>query len=187
MRIHPTIVLLIAVGTVTGCASARSHVGATPTFEVGAGVNLWQLPQAEFPGFTGSIALILPESPMWGAGRLADLESSYLIESKTAGVRVYGRSRPLFSERRTVSYFGQFLVGNAVGSVQGVLRSQGGFVAEPSVGLDYGAGARAFRVQFGYRSVRNGVVYDSRGPGDPIDRLSGIRGVFGMTWRFRPR
>ena len=48
--------------------------------------------------------------------------------SRVAGPRVYGRSGPLFTEHRAVSYFAQLLVGAVTGSVQGVLRSEGGFV-----------------------------------------------------------
>jgi hypothetical protein len=188
MPIRQTLALLIALVTASaGCATMPTRAGGTPTVELAAGFNLEQLPQAEFPGATASIAVIVPRAPRWGAALVADVDGSYLISSTTAGARVYGRSGPLFSGRRTVSYFGQLLLGNATGSVEGVLRSEGGFVVEPGVGLDYGAGARAFHVQVGYRRVRNGVVYDSRVPGDPPDRLSGKRITVGMTWRLRPR
>ena len=186
MRNRQTLAFLIALVTAsTGCATMPPRVGATPTVEVAAGFTMPQLPQAEFPGATASIAVIVPRAPKWGAALIADVEGSYLINSKTAGARVYGRSGPLFSGRRTVSYFGQLLLGKATGSVEGVLRSEGGFVVEPGVGLDYGAGARAFHFQVGYRRVRDGVVYDSRVPGDPTDRLSGKRITLGMTWRLR--
>jgi hypothetical protein len=188
MRIRQTVPSLVALVTAcAGCASMPARVGATPTVEVAAGFNLAQLPQAQFPGLTGSIAIIVPKAPTWGAALVADVESSYLIHSRTAGARVYHRSGPLFSERRTVSYFGQLLAGTATGSEEGVLRSEGGLIVEPSVGLDYGAGARAFHLRVGYRNVRNGTVYDSRVPGGPTDRLSGERITVGMTWRFRSR
>jgi hypothetical protein len=188
MRRRQTVTPLIVLVTVcAGCASMPPRVGTTPTVELAAGFNLAQLPQAEFPGLTGSIAFIVPKAPTWGAALVADVESSYLIHSRTAGARVYHRSGPLFSERRTVSYFGQLLAGTATGGVQGVLRSEGGLVVEPSVGLDYGAGVRTFHVQVGYRNVRNGAVYDSRILGGPTDGLSGERLTVGMTWRLRAR
>lgn len=188
MRTPQLVVALIALVVLSaGCASVPPRIGATPTVEIGVGFATPSLPSAQFPGFTGSIAGIIPKTPTWGAGMVADVEASYLIQSTMAGPRAYGRSGPLFSQHRTVSYFAQLLMGKATGSVQGVLRSEGGFAVEPSVGLDYGAGPRAFRLQVGYRNVASGVVYDSRVPGQPVDRLSGPRVVLGMTWRLRSR
>lgn len=180
-----TLIALVAVSA--GCASAPPRLGATPAVEVAAGFTAPQLPTAEFPGFTGSVAVILPKTSTWGVGLVADSEAAYFIQSTTAGLRAYGRNGPLFGKRRTVSYFAQLLLGKATGSIEGALRSEGGLVIEPGVGLDYGAGSRAFRLQVGYRNVANGIVYDSRVPGPPTDRLSGLRVVLGMTWRIRSR
>ena len=188
MRTPQVVVTLIAVVMLwAGCASVPPRIGATPTVEMAAGLSMPQLPQAQFPGFTGSVAVVRPSTSTRGLALVADVDASYLMLTRVAGPRVYGRSGPLFSERRTVSYFAQLLLGAVTGSVEGVLRSEGGFVVEPSVGLDYGAGSRAFRLQVGYRNVANGVVYDSRVPGQPVDRLSGPRVIAGMTWRLRSR
>lgn len=188
MRRSQVVVTLIAlVALSAGCASVRPRAGATPTVEVAAGFSMPQLPQAEFPGLTGSVAVILPKTSTWGAALVADVDASYLRLSLAAGPRVYVRSGPLFNGHRTVTGFAQLLVGAVRGGVSGVLRSEGGFVVEPSVGLDYGAGSRAFRLQVGYLNVANGVVYDSRVPGQPTDRLSGKRVVLGMIWRLRSR
>lgn len=188
MRIPRIVVaLVVLVVPSAGCASVRPHKGATPTVEVGVGFNMSQLPQAEFPGFTGSVAVIRPSTSTRGMALVADVDASYLMSSTVAGLRAYGRSGPLFGERKTMTYFAHLLVGAVHGSMQGVLRSEGGFAVQPGVGLDYGAGSRAFRVQVDYRRVASGVVYDSRVPGRPVDRLSGPRVVLGMTWRLRPR
>jgi hypothetical protein len=117
---------------------------------------------------------------------VADVDASYLIRSEAAGLRVYGRSAPLFSGRKAASYFAQVLIGQAMGSVEGVFHSEGGRVVEPGAGFDYGAGFCALHLQAGYRHVANGVVYDSRRPEAPSDHLSGLRVVFGMTLRIGP-
>ena len=189
MRMHGTrlVAFTIAVSsTAAGCASAPPRPGATPTAEVAVGFSAPQLPQAEFPGFTGSVALIFPKTSTWGAAVVADVEGSYLIESTTAGPRVFVRTGPLFNRHRTLTTFAQLLMGKATGSIEGVLRSEGGRVIEPGIGFDYGAGRTAFRLQVGYRHVAKGLVYDSRVPGGPTDRLSRMRVVLGMTWRVRP-
>jgi hypothetical protein len=188
MRTSPQCVMLVALAALSaGCASMPPRAGATPRIELTGGVTFPQLDQAEFPGFTGSIAGVIPATSKWGVALVADAEASYLLQSTVAGARLYGRTRPLFSGKRSVSYFGQLLLGSANGGVEGVLSSEGGFVLEPSVGLDYGAGARTFHLQVGYRHVEDGVVYDSRVPGAPIDQLSAPRIVLGMTWRLWPR
>ena len=133
------------------------------------------------------MAVMLPRTSTWGAGLVADVEGSYLLQTNTAGLRVYRRTGLLFNQHRTVTYFAQILAGQATGSASGVLRSEGGRVIEPGVGLDYGSGRRTFHLQVGYRRVVEGVVYDSRLPGEPVDRLSKTRVVVGMTLRFLPR
>lgn len=181
------IAIIALVPWSTGCASVPPRAGATPAMEVAVGFTAPQLPQAEFPGFSGSIAFIVPRTSTWGLGLVADAEAAYLLGSRTAGVRIYRRTSPLYGERRTLSYFGQLLLGKATGSVSGVLHSEGGTVIEPDAGLDYGTGRYAFHLQVGYRRVANGVVYDSRVPGRATDHLSGPRVVVGMTWRILSR
>jgi hypothetical protein len=153
---------------------------------MGVGFSGPQQSSAEFPGLTASIAVILPKTSKWGAGLVAETDSSYLSLSKAVGPRIYGRSGPLYSGHATVTYFAQLLIGRATGRVEGVFRSEGGRVVEPGVGLDYGAGAWAARLQVGSRKVSNGVIYDSRVPGAPTSRLSGLRVVVGVTGRIGP-
>lgn len=196
MRRLLTVVSLIAVIAASqACASRRAPAVAgyrppaatTPRIEITGGVNMVQLPSAQFPGFMASAAVILPKTPTWGVGIAGDVESSYLVQTAMAGVRVYGRNRPLFGDGRTVTGFAQLLVGQATGGVQGVLSSEGGLAITPSVGVDYGAGPRAFHLQAGYRHVGNGVVHDARTPEAAPGKLSRTRVVVGMTWRFRAR
>lgn len=180
-----SLALLIAASQ--ACATARRPVGATPRIEATGGVNMSQLPSAQFPGFMASVAVILPKTPTWGVGMVADVEGSYLVQTAMAGVRVYRRNQPLFGDRKVVTGFAQLLVGQANGGVQGILRSEGGLAITPSVGLDYGAGPRAFHLQVGYRNVSNGAVYDPRVSEEAVGELSRLRLVAGMTWRFRAR
>lgn len=179
--------LLAITAATQACATVRPAAGATPRVEVTGGLNMVQLPSAQFPGATFSGVLNFAKSPEWGVGLAGDVESSYLVETATAGVRVYRRSASLYGDRRVVSGFAQVLAGEATGSVQGVLTSKGGLAVIPSIGLDYGSGAQAFHVQAGYRHVKNSAVRDERVPDGPVDDLSGLRVVIGMTWRFGAR
>src|SRR5688500_15930928 len=108
------------------CATARPQAGASPRVEVSGGLSMVQLPSAQFPGATFSGVLNFPKTPQWGVGLVGDVETSYLVETATAGVRVYRRSAPLYGDRRVVTGFAQILAGEATGSVQGVLSSEGG-------------------------------------------------------------
>jgi hypothetical protein len=170
-----------------GCASVPPRHGATPAVEMAVGFNLAQLPEAEFPGLAGSLVLNRSWTSQYGVALVAEGDSSYLMPSVAAGARIFGRSGPLFTENRALTYFGQVLVGAVAGQVQGVLQSQGGLMVQPGVGFDYGAGYGGFHMQVDYRVVPDGVIDDARQPGKHIDRLSGPRLVLGMMWRFRAR
>jgi hypothetical protein len=179
---------LFAVTAATqACATVRPPAGSSPRIEVTGGLNMVQLPSAQFPGATFAGVLNFPRTPEWGIGIAGDVETSYLVETAMAGARVYRRTSPLYGGQRAVTGFAQLLVGEATGGVQGVMTSEGGLAVTPSVGLEYGSGVRAFHLQAGYRNVRNSAVHDSRIPDGPIDDLSGVRVVLGMTWRLRAR
>jgi hypothetical protein len=93
MRTPQVVVTLIAlVVLLAGCASAPPRVGTTPTVEMAAGFSMPQLPQAQFPGFTGSVAVVRPSTSTRGLALVADVDASYLMLSWAAGPRVYGRS-----------------------------------------------------------------------------------------------
>jgi hypothetical protein len=178
-----TLVILVVLATACATVPAR---GTTPLLEATAGVNLQQLPQAEFPGLTASVVVNRASTSRVGVAIVGDGELSYLQFGVTAGPRVYGRTGPLFGEHRVVSAFGQLLVGGVAGATEGVMRSQGGVAVQPGIGFDYGAGAGGFHMQFDYRKIRDGFVEDSRVAGARTD-LSGPRLIFGMVWRFLPR
>ena len=186
MRFQDCTVALLTVLS-AGCASALPRHGATPAIEMAAGFNLVQLPQAEFPGLAGSLVCNRPWAPTRGLALVAEGEASYLMPSVAAGARLLGRTGPLFTESRSLTYFAQVLVGAVGGQVQGVLRSRGGLMVQPGVGFDYGAGYGGFHMQVDYRVVPNGVVDDARRPDAHIDRLTGPRLFLGMMWRFLPR
>jgi len=173
-------------GPVPAFQAASSLEGATPRVELTIGVSGPELPQAQFPGVTASLAVNRARKFNQGSALVAQIDLiSYLRRGLMAGPRVYRRSAPLFGQRRTLTYFGQILLGAVVGEESGVVRSNGGFGIQPGVGADWGRGARAIRVQFDYRIVPGGIVEDSRLLVPQIARLSGPRFVVGGTWRFR--
>jgi len=161
--------------------------GATPAFEISVGFNGPQYRTAEFPGLTLSAAINLTETPTRGLAAIGEIDASYLRLGRMAGARIYRRTGPLYATRRSLAYFGQFLLGGVTGGESGVVSSQGGFAVQPGVGIDYGRGARAFHLQFDYRAVPGGFIDDARMPDEHAATLSGARVFLGLTWRFFPR
>ena len=178
---------VLVVSVMSQACGTRGAPATTPRIEATAALNMNALPSAQFPGFMASVAYVIPRSPTWGVSLVGDVEGSYLVQTTMAGARVYRRNRPLFGDKRTVTGFAQILAGHAQGGVEGIYRSEGGFAFMPSIGLDYGFGGSAFHVQIGYRNVPDGVVYDSPHSHEPSDKLSDLRVLLGMTWRFRSR
>jgi len=170
-----------------GCAGVSPRQGSTPLIEVTAGFNLAQQRQAEFPGLAASVALNHALTARHGITLIAEGDASYLMPSVAGGVRLFGRTGPLFTERRALTWFGGVLLGVVRSAREGVLASHGGFAIQPGVGFDYGAGPGAFHLQLDYRRVAGGFVDDDRIAGQHVADLSGPRLVLGMTWRFLPR
>lgn len=166
-------------------ASTPTREGATPTAELSVGFNGPQYWTAQFPGLTLSVAVNGPRKLNHGMALVGELDVSYVRLGRMAGLRIYGRSGPLFTERRTWTYFGQILVGTVTGGESGVIRSKGGFGLQPGLGIDYGAGTRAFHIQVDYRIVPGGFIEDTGVPGQHVASLSGPRCFLGLTWRFR--
>lgn len=173
-------------GPIPALQPATALDGATPRVELTIGLSGPELPQAQLPGVTASLALNRARNSAQGAALVTQIDLiSYLRRGVMAGPRLYGRSASLFGQRRALTYFGQVLLGAVVGEASGVIRSNGGFGIQPGVGADWGRGARAIRVQFDYRIVPGGIVEDSRLLAPQIASLSGPRVVLGGTWRFR--
>jgi hypothetical protein len=167
------------------CASHRA--GATPLAELSLGLNPLQLPQAEFPGGTASLAVNPTKMPRVGMGLVLDADSSYLRTARMAGARLYGRTQPLYRTPRTVTAFVQVLAGSVTGGDSGVVHSHGGLAVQPGVGLDYGSGPCAVRIGIDYRHVAGGFVDDDRIAGRHVATLSGPRLMIGLTFRMLPR
>ena len=165
--------------------SARK--GTTPLAELTFGANFPQLQHAQFPGLIASLALNGLRRPRYGAALVGELDASYLRFGSMLGPRIYARSGPLFANRWTLTYFGQFLVGKVAGEESGVLRSGGGFATQPGVGIDWGRNAYALRVEFDYRNVPGSFVEDSRNSPPRIGDLSGERIAVGYTMRLGTR
>lgn len=158
--------------------------GKTPALEMTLGVGGPELPHAQFPGVSASLALNRGWRSDLGAALAAEMDLiSYLQRGVMVGPRIYGRTAPLFGEHGSMTYFGQLLVGQVASEESGVIRSKGGSGIQPGVGVDWGGGHRALRVQLSYRIVPGGVVEDSRLDPPEIARLSGPRGLVGFTWR----
>ena len=164
--------------------------GMTPTVEmtIGTNVSTPKFPGAQFPDLAVSLAVNRASKPTRGAAMVAEFDViANSGRGLMAGPRVYARNRPLFAGRTTVSYFGQILAGAVLSEESGVVRSRGGFGTQPGAGIDFGAGARALRLQYDHRIVPGGVVEDSRRSPPEIARLSGPRVVVGYTARFLSR
>src|SRR5262245_29766695 len=75
MRMPQIVLTLIApVVLSAACASVRPRIGATPAVEMAVGFNMSQLPQAEFPGLTGSVAVgVGPRTSTRGVALVADV------------------------------------------------------------------------------------------------------------------
>lgn len=165
--------------------AAFPHEGATPQVEMTIGFSGIS-EYAQFPLMTASLAINRARNFNQGAALVTELDViAAFTRGLMAGPRVYGRSAPLFGEVRTLTYFGQVLVGAVLAEESGVIRSNGGFGIQPGVGADWGRGAGAFRVQLSYRIVPGGVIEDSRLAAPQIATLSELRFLVGYTKRYR--
>jgi hypothetical protein len=151
--------------------------------ELTTGINTPQLPGAQFPGLTASLAVNVIQSQQYGGALVGEFDNSYLRDALMGGARVFVRSAPLSSQRATFTFFGQTVAGQVRGERSGVVESNGGFGIQSGVGLQYGADVGAAHLQVDYRSVPGGYVDDDRVSGRHIASLSGMRVFVGGTFR----
>ena len=172
----PILRLTLAIETTPSTAPP-----ANPPLELTLGVNGPQHAFAEFPGLTLALAVLIPLNTKLGIGIVGDLDASYVRPARAAGVRFYARGESLASGKRP-TVFVQVLAGSAKGLVSGIISATGGFLIQPGVGLSYGGRHTALHVEYDYRRVSGGRIYNSQTPGtsEPFPRY---RIVIGLTLR----
>lgn len=176
-----------AAATAPGRSRKWQHApGTTPAAEIALGVNFPQFDAAQFPGLLASGAVTVTRRPRLGAAIVGEADASLFRSAVMGGARVYFRSRPLYERSPTFTWYGQLLVGRLRAERSGVQYSNGGSAVQPGVGVDFGAGAHAIRLEFDDRRVPNGVVHDERVTTGPIATLSGHRVALAWVYRFTP-
>lgn len=175
-----------AVALITGEPAVRStHAGGTPAVEATLAFSAPTSEHAQFPGLLVAAALNAGRHPTRGAALVAEADLSAYRYAFMAGPRAYRRSSPLSGDRATITYFSQIVAGAVSGEELGVVRSVGGFVYQPGIGIDYGRGFLAGRGHVDYSVVPDGYVVDEREPGR-AESLTRLRIAVGMTFRSAP-
>ena len=162
-------------------------VGATPLAEFSVGANFPQSRHAQFPGLLASLGINTIRHRRFGASIVGEGDLSLFRPSVMGGARIHVRSEPLFRRGRTLTGFVQLVAGAVHGQRSGVVYSVGGSSVQTGVGIDYGSGVSAFRMQFDHRRVPDGVVFDERVPGGPVERLTGERIALSYVYRIGRR
>lgn len=114
--------------------------GPSPRMEIALGFNGPGAPTAEFPGLTAGIALLYPIKPQFGVGIVAEGDASYSRLSRTAGPRVYFRTKH-------TTVFAQVLAGHATPTDQGIIHATGGNQLQPGAGIAFGWRRLAFHFE----------------------------------------
>ena len=163
----------------------RAPVHRNPRIEVAVGANGPQYWTAEFPGINFSVAANVLRSRNWGAALVAEVDSSYVRVSRSAGARLFARTSSLESGGRGATAWVQLLAGHADGDRQGIIVSNGGRVTQPGAGLAIGSARKSVVVQVDRQNVDGGLIHDEmRGDVAPMSRT---RTTVGFVWRFLDR
>lgn len=164
-------------------ASVSLRAGTTPAVEFTIGASGPRSQYAEFPGLGVQLAANYGWKPRLGVALVADALADLHHTAVLGGGRIYVRNAPLFTDGEGLTFFAQVLGGKMRAESSGVVHSTGGPTIQPGIGIDYGIGSRALRIQLDRTVVRNGTIHDDRVASGPVGRLTSTRVFAGVTLR----